>query len=549
MTPHYILFKGKNLWDSWCKDGPVGCVYNTSESGWMEPPHFLEWLRRVFIPFASKIPGPKLLTLDNHISRFSVETIDLAKANAITLFGLPSKSSHLTQPIDRAVAGPVKKAWKPVVKEHFERSGFRTIDKENFAMLFSKLDKLAFFRRHVVAGFECTGIYPFNRHAIDPKLLKPSEPWSGASNGGESNFHVRATGAEIDDGSDDGDDGSDENDDGSDENDDGSDDSDDGSDGNGGGSNGNGAGSNGNGGGSNGNGAGSDGHGAGSDGHGGGSDGHGGGSNGNGAGSNGHGGGSNGNGGGSNGNGAGSNGNGGGSNGNGAGSNGNDDGSDENGDDDPEYRPEDETESSSSEDSEDLDDDDKLLISANKPSTSRNAATATPIAAQNAVLSYLQKTMDAKKSSKTPRISLKRNFAQALTDDEVRTQLVDREAAVKKKKEEQVLRKANLDAKKQADKEKKEAAQKERDLKRIRAEREKSEKALQRASQIRNKAFLSCYSCFIDKEDHEKKRGWLFCTDCHLWCCPDCLPVNSIKRTYVCNNCATGQLINNAIEL
>jgi hypothetical protein len=542
MTPHYILFKGKNLWDSWCKDGPVGCVYNTSESGWMEPPHFLEWLRRVFIPFASKIPGPKLLTLDNHISRFSVETIDLAKANAITLFGLPSKSSHLTQPIDRAVAGPVKKAWKPVVKEHFERSGFRTIDKENFAMLFSKLDKLAFFRRHVVAGFECTGIYPFNRHAIDPKLLKPSEPWSGASNGGESNFHVRATGAEIDDGSDDGDDGSDENDDESDDSDDGSDGHGGGSDGHGGGSNGNGGGSNGNDGGSNGNGAGSDGHGAGSNGNGGGSNGNGAGSNGNGAGSDGHGGGSDGHGAGSDGHGAGSDGH-------GAGSNGNDDGSDENGDDDPEYRPEDETESSSSEDSEDLDDDDKLLISANKPSTSRNAATATPIAAQNAVLSYLQKTMDAKKSSKTPRISLKRNFAQALTDDEVRTQLVDREAAVKKKKEEQVLRKANLDAKKQADKEKKEAAQKERDLKRIRAEREKSEKALQRASQIRNKAFLSCYSCFIDKEDHEKKRGWLFCTDCHLWCCPDCLPANSIKRTYVCNNCATGQLINNAIEL
>jgi hypothetical protein len=83
MTPHYILFKGKKLWDSWCSDGPVGCAYNTSESGWMEPPHFLEWLRRVFIPFANKIPGPKLLTLDNHISRFCVETIDLAKANAI----------------------------------------------------------------------------------------------------------------------------------------------------------------------------------------------------------------------------------------------------------------------------------------------------------------------------------------------------------------------------------------------------------------------------------------------------------------------------------
>lgn len=69
---------------------------------------------------------------------------------------------------------------------------------------------------------------------------------------------------------------------------------------------------------------------------------------------------------------------------------------------------------------------------------------------------------------------MKRTFAQALTDDEVRTQLVDREAAAKKKKDDQVLRKANLVSKKQAEKEKKEAAQKERDLKRLKAERERS---------------------------------------------------------------------------
>ena len=144
---------------------------------------------------------------------------------------------------------------------------------------------------------------------------------------------------------------------------------------------------------------------------------------------------------------------------------------------------------------------------------------------------------------------MKRTFAQALTDDEVRTQLVDREAAAKKKKEDQVLRKANLVAKKQAEKEKKEAAQKERDLKRLKAERERSEKALKKAALIRNKAYLTCYACIIDKEDHDNKRGWLFCVDCHSWCCPDCLPENSNKKTFVCNNCATGQYINNTNEV
>ncbi len=75
-----------------------------------------------------------------------------------------------------------------MVKQHFETSGYKTIDKKNFAMLFAKLDKLAFFRRHIVAGFECTGIFPLNRNAIDPKLLKPSEPWAKKSNGGGSNL-------------------------------------------------------------------------------------------------------------------------------------------------------------------------------------------------------------------------------------------------------------------------------------------------------------------------------------------------------------------------
>jgi hypothetical protein len=30
--PPLIIFKATNLWDQWCKDGPVGASYNTSEN-------------------------------------------------------------------------------------------------------------------------------------------------------------------------------------------------------------------------------------------------------------------------------------------------------------------------------------------------------------------------------------------------------------------------------------------------------------------------------------------------------------------------------------
>ena len=34
--PPFILYKGKNLYDTWTKGGPAGAAYSVSQSGWME---------------------------------------------------------------------------------------------------------------------------------------------------------------------------------------------------------------------------------------------------------------------------------------------------------------------------------------------------------------------------------------------------------------------------------------------------------------------------------------------------------------------------------
>jgi hypothetical protein len=159
MLPYYIIFKGKQMWDTWCQGGPPGCFYNVSESGWMETPLFTEWFKSVFLPNVAHINGPKLLLMDGHASHISCEVVDLARTNEVHMFCFPSNSSHLTQPIDVAILKPAKTVFRGEVEKHGLATNFMEICKQTFNGIFSKVvdSGKAFLRRHVVAGFEATG--------------------------------------------------------------------------------------------------------------------------------------------------------------------------------------------------------------------------------------------------------------------------------------------------------------------------------------------------------------------------------------------------------
>ena len=64
--PPYIVYREKNLWTSWTKNGPAGALYTVSESGWMERPHFLEWFKKLFLPAVSSMlkTNPVILFMD-----------------------------------------------------------------------------------------------------------------------------------------------------------------------------------------------------------------------------------------------------------------------------------------------------------------------------------------------------------------------------------------------------------------------------------------------------------------------------------------------------
>ena len=118
--PPYFVYKGKNLWRRWMQGGPAGSLYSVSDSGWMESANFREWVKKMFLPAVKHltINHPVLLIFDGHHSHISLELIELARANNIHLLCLPPHSTHLLQPLDVGVFGPVKATWRKILKEH-----------------------------------------------------------------------------------------------------------------------------------------------------------------------------------------------------------------------------------------------------------------------------------------------------------------------------------------------------------------------------------------------------------------------------------------------
>ena len=176
----YVLYKAKNLYNTWVNGGPDGCFYNVSSNGWMQQDTFKDWFTSVFIAKTAQLIGPKLLVLDGHVSHITLDVINAATANNITILCLPPHSTHILQPLDVAVFKPVKTAWRDIVQEFQRTNRFKNIDKEDFPSLLKKLvesDK-AFLRRHAVAGFETTGIYPVKRQAITSEQLKCNEAFA-----------------------------------------------------------------------------------------------------------------------------------------------------------------------------------------------------------------------------------------------------------------------------------------------------------------------------------------------------------------------------------
>lgn len=132
----------------------------------------------MFIPATKDltIKYPVVLFFDGHHSHLSLKLIKMARENRIHLICFPPHCTHIMQPLDVSVFGPIKDAWRKLLKEFQLKTCAATLTKEDFPSLICKLWEVSFLPSHLKSGFLKCGLCPFNRAAIPSDKLTTAQP-------------------------------------------------------------------------------------------------------------------------------------------------------------------------------------------------------------------------------------------------------------------------------------------------------------------------------------------------------------------------------------
>ena len=173
MLPPMVVYKAQNLYEGWCEGGPVGAVYDNSESGWFDSRTFQVWFYKIFLPHVETLEGVKVITGDNLASHFNPTVVQECLDKDITFVMLHPNSTNKMQVLDVTVFRPMKGDWRDVLKEYrreIRRKG--AIDKAYFPQLLSRLMTVIqpTLAENLITGFRTCGIYPIDRQEVLKKL-------------------------------------------------------------------------------------------------------------------------------------------------------------------------------------------------------------------------------------------------------------------------------------------------------------------------------------------------------------------------------------------
>ncbi|RKK17109.1 hypothetical protein BFJ66_g18038, partial [Fusarium oxysporum f. sp. cepae] len=175
-----VIFKGKTVQQQhfpekldFLEDWEFTC----SEKGWTNNHMALIWLKTVFIP-STKPENPKeprLLILDGHGSHMTEDFLFECYNNNIFVLFLPAHASHVLQPLDVAVFGPLKRAYRKFLSDLASVADSSHIGKITFLYTYDKARKEAITKLNALAGWKATGLWPVNlaKVLMNPMVTQP----------------------------------------------------------------------------------------------------------------------------------------------------------------------------------------------------------------------------------------------------------------------------------------------------------------------------------------------------------------------------------------
>lgn len=165
MLPPFLILKGKYISQAWIPKSILDEEWKVaaSESGWTSNELGYIWLSEIFEPATREKAEDKkrLLICDGHESHVSPKFVSFCIDHNIELVLLVPHSSHLTQPLDVGVFGPLKSAVSRAL-DQLLRLGITRLEKVEFVEQYMKGRVEAFTPRNIKGGWRGSGLFPLS---------------------------------------------------------------------------------------------------------------------------------------------------------------------------------------------------------------------------------------------------------------------------------------------------------------------------------------------------------------------------------------------------
>ncbi|XP_072380869.1 uncharacterized protein [Diabrotica undecimpunctata] len=114
-----------------------------------------------------------LLIFDGVKSHLGANIVKAAEKYDITMFCLPSNTTHELQPMDKSVFKSFGSFWDDEVLRFWMNNPECSIRRKAFGRIFSEVWAKAMTPGNIISGFKATGIYPFNPSVIPESAYAP----------------------------------------------------------------------------------------------------------------------------------------------------------------------------------------------------------------------------------------------------------------------------------------------------------------------------------------------------------------------------------------
>ncbi|XP_053604140.1 uncharacterized protein LOC128671564 [Plodia interpunctella] len=169
--PPMILFKGKRLKPEYQDNLPPGSLVKMTPKGSMTTETFIEFINHLN---KYRTSGPCLLIFDGAKCHLDFTIVEEAEKCGITLYCLPSNTTHELQPMDKSVYRSFEHHWDQELIKYVSQHPERTVNKTSFNVILSQVWPKCMTITNISNGFRATGLYPYNPDAVPEEAFAPS---------------------------------------------------------------------------------------------------------------------------------------------------------------------------------------------------------------------------------------------------------------------------------------------------------------------------------------------------------------------------------------